>query len=137
MIDIKIKKIYGSLVDFDIIGKGNVLIDCDNGDFDSSSFKDYELADELFYDYIKENLDEIIYNILQPSYQRSMIEYYQFSESFFNDEVQKQVEELDSTSKIIILDWVDYALPFFIEYEEYEICDKITKLNNHIKLTFK
>jgi hypothetical protein len=127
-IKIKIIEFDDTVVNFDIIGRGNVLLDYENGYFDSSSFDDYEFSEDLFYDFVLENIDELIYIVLKPSYQKIKSDLRKLVGVNFDD-ISDSFNDID---RVILLEWISDSLPILIKHEDYEICGDLEKLKQHI-----
>lgn len=122
---ININNISGSTVDFDILGKGNVLLDSEQGNFDCSSINDSPEADDDFHDYILDNIDEIIEKISKPDIKQIHKELNNLKEL-----TKSQLLEIADSEKDIVdfKLWCEDALVLLISLEEYENCSIVKRL---------
>lgn len=128
-IKIMIKEISGTLINFDIIGFGNVLMDYEYGTFDSSSFDDSVEANINFEELVLINIDHIIDILTKPTLYRVQKEVDKITDIV---EYAESIDiETDENRKIE--NWINISLPILIEAEDYERCQIIMKLKNKIE----
>jgi len=129
---IRILEIKGTVIKFDIVDRGNVLMDYAAGVFDSKVFDDnVDETEKEFYDFILENIDIIIKNITKPTYQSIKHDIDYLNMSIINN------ENITYDIKNTLLTWIDTSLKILIENEDYERCDIIKKFKeklNNLKI---
>jgi len=126
---ININSVSGNTVDFDIIGKGNVLLDSDIGYFDCSPFDDEMFDEDDLHDYILDNIDEIIDIVSKPTVET----------------IRKDLEFIKTLSEIEIIEsliteedyndlkqWCEIGLELLIAEEDYDNCIHIKKILNYL-----
>ena len=117
----------GTVIDFDIIGYGNVLMDYEYGTFDCRSFLETKEANDEFEQMILNNIDIIIEKLTKPSLEKVQKEV---------DKIIDMVLIIDSITtdeeRKIVLNWIERSLPVLIEAEDYERCSVIKKLKDKL-----
>jgi hypothetical protein len=117
----------GTVIDFDIVGYGNVLMDYEYGTFDCRSFVDTKEANDEFEQMILNNIDTIIEKLTKPSLERVQREI---------DKIKDMVLILDTIQtdeeREIVSNWIDRSLPVLIEAEDYERCSIIKQLKDKL-----
>jgi len=126
---IKINEIDGTLINFDILNHGNVLMDHETGTFDCRAFGDDTEADQNFEQYILDNIDEIFTEIVKPDLE-SIIKEVDNIENKLYDLSESEINELSDTDMKTLKRWIDNSIQKLIEIEDYERCNILTKLKN-------
>ena len=129
--DININSVSGNTIDFDIIGKGNVFLDSEVGYFKCKSYDEELFADDYFYDFILENIDEIIEIVYKPTLAM----------------VKKDLDNLKSLKEGEILEllesdqdyedlyqWCVNGLERLILDEDYERCISMKRIMSYLDL---
>jgi len=118
-----------SIINFDILDYGNVIMDYDTGISSCKPFNEQELSILDFELYVLDNIEEIL-NTLSIS---TIFIYSELEEisNLLNMELYEI--ELDDIEIETMLIWLDKCLPVLTKLEDYENCQLIIKLKDYLE----
>lgn len=127
--EIAINNRDGSMINFDILGLGNVLLDLEKGYFDCKSYDDSDRTDDEFHDYVLININEIVGFLNKPTYG-------QIVHDLKNLQHLSKEELIDMSESVENLDifkvWCEESLVLLIEEEDYENCTVVKKILSYL-----
>ena len=127
-IKIKINERNRTVIDFDIVGFGNVLMDYEYGTFDCYSFDDNIESDEEFRQMILDNIDIIIKTISIPTLEKAREQVDLIKDLVYIANPFKSTDNIKKTYN----NWSSKLLPVLIEAEDYERCQVIIDFKNKL-----
>ena len=127
--EINVNYLKDTIVNFDIVGKGNVLLDIELGDFDCSALDESPEADDDFEDYILQNINEIIEIISSPTLSQIYKDLKNLKHLTKEDIIEMASVTEDS---IAFKKWCEDALEILIAIEDYENCSIVKRLLSYL-----